>query len=106
MGLTGGQVLWRVELPCALPLVLAGIRSAANQVIATATVAGVYGLGGLGRFIFSGYGTQRLEVVYGATVAVVSLVLLVELLFAGLQRWTVSPGIRTAGGERRKDTSR
>jgi osmoprotectant transport system permease protein len=106
MGLTGGQVLWRVELPCALPLVLAGVRSAANQVIATATVAGVYGLGGLGRFIFSGYGTQRLEVVYGATVAVVSLVLLVELLFAGLQRWTVSPGIRTAGGERRKDTSR
>ena len=94
MGLTGPQVLWRVELPCALPLVLAGVRSAANQVIATATVAGVYGLGGLGRFIFSGYGTQRLDVVYGATVAVVALVLTVELLFVGIQHWAVSPGVR------------
>ena len=106
MGLTGRQVVWQVELPCALPLVLAGIRSAANQVIATATVAGVYGLGGLGRFIFSGYGTQRLEVVYGATIAVVSLVLLVEVLFAGLQRWIVSPGLLAAVGAQRKDIAR
>jgi osmoprotectant transport system permease protein len=65
-------------VPCALPLILAGIRSAANQVIATATVAGVYGLGGLGRFIFSGYGTQRLNMVYGATLAVIAMVLIVE----------------------------
>lgn len=106
MGLTGQQVLWRVELPNALPLVLAGVRSAANQVIATATVAGVYGLGGLGRFIFSGYGTQQLEVVYGSTVAVVLLVLAVEALFAVLQRSIVSPGVRVAGGARRKDTPR
>jgi osmoprotectant transport system permease protein len=95
MGLTGWQVLWRVEVPCALPMILAGMRSAANQVIATATVAGVYGLGGLGRYIFSGYGTQRLDMVYGATLAVIGLVLLVELAFAGVQRLVVSPGVRT-----------
>lgn len=94
MGLRGWQVLWRVEVPCALPLILAGVRSAANQVIATATVAGVYGLGGLGRFIFSGYGTQRLDMVYGATLAVIALVLSVEIAFAVLQRAVVSPGVQ------------
>ena len=45
MGLTGWQALWQVEVPNALPLILAGVRSAANQVIATATVAGFVGLG-------------------------------------------------------------
>ena len=53
MGLTGWQSLWHVEVPNGLPLILAGIRSAANQVIATATVAGFVGLGTLGVFIFS-----------------------------------------------------
>ena len=48
------QALWQVEVPNALPLILAGIRSAANQVIATATIAGFVGLGALGVFIFSG----------------------------------------------------
>ncbi len=53
MGLTGWQALWQVEVPNALPLILAGIRSAANQVIATASVAGFVGLGTLGVFIFT-----------------------------------------------------
>ena len=53
MGLTGRQALWRVEIPNALPLILAGIRSAANQVIATVSVAGFVGLGTLGVFIFT-----------------------------------------------------
>lgn len=88
MGLTSWQVLWQAELPNAVPLVLAGIRSAANQVLATATVAGFVGVGGLGAFIFSGYGTQRYDIVYGATIAVVALVLLVEGVFAVAQRST------------------
>lgn len=97
MGLTSWQVLTRVEFPCALPLVMAGVRSAANQVIATATVAGTIGLGGLGRFIFTGYATQRYGVVFGATILVVVLVLVVELLFAIAQRRAVSPGLRPRG---------
>ena len=105
MGLRGWQVLLRVEVPCALPMILAGVRSAANQVIATATVAGVYGLGGLGRFIFSGYGTQRLNMVYGATVAVILLVLTVEVAFAVLQRGVVSPGIRARRSARLRDAA-
>jgi len=50
MGMRGQEVMRHVELPCALPLILSGIRSAMLQVIATATIAAVLGLGGLGRF--------------------------------------------------------
>jgi osmoprotectant transport system permease protein len=100
MGLTGMQALWQVEIPNALPLIIAGLRSAANQVIATATIAGFVGLGTLGVFIFSGTGTRQYEVVAGASIAVIILVLVVEALFALLQRLVVSPGVRapSAGG--------
>lgn len=101
LGLGAWRVLFQVELPCALPLVLAGLRSAANQVVATATVAGFgIGLGGLGKFLFSGWGTQRYDVVYGGTVLVIGLVLLVEGAFALAQRRLVSPGLRPAPGTR------
>lgn len=88
------QQVLRVEAPCALPLMLAGVRSAANQVIATATVAGFFGLGGLGRFLFSGYATQRYDIVWGATLLVIALVLVVEAAFALVQRNLVPRGLR------------
>ncbi len=104
VGLTGGQVLARVEVPNALPLILAGVRSAANQVIATAAILGVKGQGGLGVYIFSGYATQHYDVVAGASIAIVALVLAVEALFAVIQRRLVSPGLRIApaGNNRRR----
>jgi osmoprotectant transport system permease protein len=93
MGMSGPQVLFRVELPIALPLVLAGMRTAANQVIATATVAAFVGLGGLGRFIRDGYAGRRYDQIYGGAVLVILLVFAVEGLFALLQRRLVSPGV-------------
>ena len=54
----GSQVLCRVEFPCALPLILSGVRNASLQVIATATVAAEIGLGGLGRYIIDGIAQQ------------------------------------------------
>ena len=56
MGMTGLQLLRRVELPLALPLIAAGLRTAAVQVVATATLAAYVGGGGLGRFIADGFG--------------------------------------------------
>jgi osmoprotectant transport system permease protein len=100
MGLTEMQSLWQVEIPNALPLIIAGLRSAANQVIATATIAGFVGLGTLGVFIFSGTGTRRYEVVAGASIAVIALVLVVEAGFALLQRAVVSPGVRAPTSNR------
>ena len=100
MGLTGVQTLWQVEVPIALPLIIAGIRSAANQVIASATIAGFVGLGALGVFIFSGTHTREYDKVTGASIAVVTLVLLVELAFAVVQRHVISAGVRAPRGLR------
>ena len=94
MGLTGWQAIWQVEVPNALPLILAGVRSAANQVIATATVAGFVGLGTLGVFLFTGTRNQQYDVVAGASIGVIILVLTAELGFAVLQRAMVSAGVR------------
>ena len=54
MGMRGSQMLWRVELPLAMPLVVAGVRTAAVNVVATATLAAIIAGGGLGRFIVDG----------------------------------------------------
>ena len=86
MGMTGPQALWRVELPLALPLVLAGFRSAAGQVVATATIAASVGLGGLGRYILDGYAARDTGEITGGAIVVALLALTVELAFAGLQR--------------------
>lgn len=93
MGMTGGQTLRRVELPLALPLVMAGIRTAGVQVVSTATLAAVIGWGGLGRYIIDGFGQQdHVKIVAGALLVAV-LAILVELGLAAVQRFTVSPGI-------------
>ena len=94
MGLTRRQAIWQVEIPNALPLILAGVRSATNQVLATATVAGFVGLGTLGVFLYTGTRTQQYEVVAGASIAVIILVLTAEAGFALLQRVIVSEGVR------------
>ena len=86
MGMTGWQALWRVEVPLAMPLILAGFRSATGQVIATATIAAFVGLGGLGRFIIDGYSVRDIGEISGGAVVVAVLALLVEGGFALLQR--------------------
>jgi osmoprotectant transport system permease protein len=86
MGMTGWQALWRVEVPLAMPLILAGFRSATGQVIATATIAAFVGLGGLGRFIIDGYSVRDIGEISGGAVVVAVLALLFEGGFALLQR--------------------
>jgi osmoprotectant transport system permease protein len=93
MGMTGLQLLRRVELPLALPLVAAGLRTAAVQVVATATLAAYVGGGGLGRFIADGFGRGDMPMTVAGGVLVAALALLVELTLAGLQR-RLTPGPR------------
>jgi osmoprotectant transport system permease protein len=93
MGMTDSQVLLRVELPNAMPLVFSGLRSATLQVIATATIAAYVGLGGLGRFLYDGLATNDYAQVAGGAVLVAALALLVDLLLAGVQRYSVSRGV-------------
>ncbi|MEU9833057.1 ABC transporter permease subunit [Streptosporangium sp. NPDC048047] len=93
MGLRGGQVLGRVLVPVALPLILLGLRLSAVQVVATTTVAAYAGLGGLGRFIIDGLATKDYASVAGGAVLVVLFALAVQLLFTLAQRMAVSPGV-------------
>lgn len=96
MGMGGRQVLTRVELPCALPLLLSGVRSASLQVIATATIASYISLGGLGRFLIDGLASADYPQMAGGALLVSLLALVVDLGWAGVQRAVVSPGLRAA----------
>ncbi len=88
MGMTGGQLLRGVELPLAMPILLAGIRTSAVQVVATATLGAVLGTGGLGRYIIDGLATRQYEEVFAGAVIVALLAILTELGFVWLQRST------------------
>src|SRR3954452_239111 len=103
MGMTGRQVLFRVELPNALPLVFSGVRSATLQVIATATIAAYVGLGGLGRYVYDGLAQRDFGEMAGGAVLVAALALLVDLLLALVQPYTVSRGV-TGRFSRRADS--
>ncbi|MFP3986536.1 ABC transporter permease [Streptomyces sp. E11-3] len=81
MGMTGRQMLWRVELPLALPMVLSGVRIAAVQLVATATIAALAGGGGLGRIITAGFNLASTPQVVAGAVLVAAFALLVEGLF-------------------------
>ncbi|WEH31198.1 ABC transporter permease subunit [Streptomyces sp. AM 3-1-1] len=87
MGMTGRQLLWRVELPLAAPLVLTGVRIAAVQLVATATIAALAGGGGLGRIITAGFNLASTPQVVAGAVLVAVFALLVEGAFALGERW-------------------
>jgi osmoprotectant transport system permease protein len=89
MGMTGLQVLWRVELPLALPLMFAGIRTAAVYVVATAPLAALAGGGGLGDIIVN-QPTYGIEGVVAGSLAIAALAFATEGLFALLQ-YAVTP---------------
>jgi osmoprotectant transport system permease protein len=94
MGMRGAQVLLRLELPLALPLILLGMRTAAIQVVSTATIAAYVGIGGLGRFIVDGQSRREIEMILGGSLLVVLLALVVTGLFALLRRLVVARGLR------------
>ena len=89
----GTEVLRQVEVPCALPLIMSGIRSATLQVIATATIAAVVGLGGLGRFLIDGLAVRDTPQTASGAVLVALLALAVDMVLALVQRSVVSRGL-------------
>ena len=99
MGLTGAQVLRRVELPMGLPLIMAGIRTSGVQVVATATLAACVGGGGLGRFIRSGLATRDFVELFAGALLVALLSLATELALGVVQRAVVPKGLQARAGE-------
>ena len=87
------QVL-RVELPLAVPLIMAGVRTSAVQVVATATLAALVAGGGLGRYIVDGLARSDNPRTLAGALLVAALALATELSLAGLQQLMVPRGIR------------
>ncbi|MFD5649675.1 ABC transporter permease [Streptomyces sp. NPDC127039] len=94
MGMHESGILFRVELPVALPLILSGLRSAAIQVVSTATIAAYVSLGGIGRYIIDGLYQRDYEKVVGGATLVAVLALVTLALFWAAGRFAVSPGVR------------
>jgi osmoprotectant transport system permease protein len=91
MGMTEAQVLLRVELPNALPLILGGLRNATLQVVATATVAAYASLGGLGRYLIDGIKQREFQLALVGALMVAALALALDGLLA-LAVWASAPG--------------
>lgn len=110
MGMRERDVVLKVELPIALPLMLGGLRAATLQVIATATIAAYVSLDGLGRFVIDGLAFGSASDGYaqmaGGAVLIAALAISVELVLAGVQRLVVSPGLRTPRIRRRAERVR
>jgi osmoprotectant transport system permease protein len=101
LGMSGLRVLLRVELPNALPVVMAGVRTAGVQVVATATLAALVGWGGLGRFIIDGFSQLDYVQVFAGALLVVALSALTEVILALLQRVLTPAGLRSAAAQER-----
>ncbi|HTJ68798.1 MAG TPA: ABC transporter permease [Actinospica sp.] len=95
LGMTPWQVVRQVEIPAALRLILAGLRAAAVQIVATATLAAVVSFGGFGRYIIDGLYQYDYAQVVGGAVLVAALSLVTLFVFWLLDRLLVSPGLRT-----------
>lgn len=88
IGMRPAQVIWQVEVPLALPVIVGGVRAAVLQVVATATLAAYTADLGLGRYLFTGLKTRDYGQMLGAAILVIALALLLEVGLAMLQRAT------------------
>ena len=95
MGMTEMGILGRIEIPLAAPLIMAGVRIAALQVVATATLAALVGWGGLGRIIVDGFAVRRFPKIFAGALLVAGLALVVDFALGFLAR-AVSPRTATA----------
>jgi osmoprotectant transport system permease protein len=100
MGMRELQVLRKTELPIAAPIIIAGVRTAAVAIVATATLGAVVASGGLGRYIVDGLARQEEARIFAGALLVALLAISVEITFSIFERIVVSPGIQA---QRRSD---
>jgi osmoprotectant transport system permease protein len=99
MGMTSRELLWRVELPMALPFVLEGLRAALVLTVGIAAVMAIGGAQNLGTLVFLGWGVQAADLVLLGAVPMVLLSVAADQTMRAVERTAVSPGIRMNGGE-------
>lgn len=93
MGLREREILRRLEIPVAVPVIAGGIRSAASQIVATATLGAIFGGVGLGRYLVEGIAQNDNGMIFGGVTLVAVLSLATEAVFALVQRRITSPGL-------------
>jgi len=93
VGMTEWQILWKVEVPLGLPLLIGGIRAGALQIVATVVLAAYIGLGGVGLYIIKGIATRDYSAILGAAIVIVALALVLDGVFALVQRIVVPRGV-------------
>jgi len=93
MGFSEGEILRQIEIPLGLPLMLAGIRTAAVNVVATATLGALVAGGALGRFIVDGLALREFDQLVAGAILVAILAIVTELTFTALERASRSPGM-------------
>ncbi|HEX2053581.1 MAG TPA: ABC transporter permease [Actinomycetota bacterium] len=86
MGMADGQILRRLELRLAAPVIMVGLRTAAVEVVATATLAALVAWGGLGRFIIDGFAVRDDARILGGAILVAVLAIATELVLGGVER--------------------
>lgn len=94
MGMGGPAILRKVELPLAVPLIAAGIRTATVQVVATASLAALVGSGGLGRYVVDGFALQDNTLIIAGAILTALLAIVAELFLAFVQRRVTPKGLR------------
>jgi osmoprotectant transport system permease protein len=93
MGMTEGELLRRVEIPMASPVILAAVRVAAVQVVATATLGAIVAWGGLGRYVVDGFATQDNVEVFAGGLLVALVVIGVEVALSVVERFVVPAAV-------------
>jgi len=94
MGMSGFQLLLRVKMPLAVPVIMAGLRQAMVMNVGIAAIGSYLGAGGLGQAIFRGLGNYRKDLVLVGALTVSLLAIAIDLLMAGVERLTTPRGIR------------
>ncbi len=95
MGMTSAQRIVRIELPLATPLIVAGIRTASVQVVATASLAALVGGGGLGRYVVDGFALQDNTLIIAGALLTALLAIVAELGLAAFERVATPTGLRS-----------
>lgn len=105
IGMTEWQILWKVEVPLGLPLLLGGLRSATLPVVATVSLAAFVNLGGLGLPIIAGIALRDYDRMLGAAILIIIIALTLDAVFALLETYAVPRGVRAARSPEPRTTS-
>jgi osmoprotectant transport system permease protein len=97
MGMTGWQILWRLELPLGLPLLMAGVRTAALFVVSTTTISALTGYSDSLGEIINNEASYQLSGVLGAAICIAALAMIIELVLAYIQRTVTPAALRSPG---------